>query len=525
MIRALAPLGVQVPNGFAVTAEAYRYFMTKSQLDNAIRRVLAEGTAVDIESLTERCRKLPDLILAAPLPDDLGAGDRRRLSHALQGVGHEPRSMLRCDRRRRRRILPNASFAGQQESYLNVRGAPSSLDAVRTTFASLFTPRAITLPHDMGFDHDAVALSVGVQKMVRSDCASAGVIFTLDPETGHRGRHPRDLELGPRRERRAGARGCRTSSGPQGDAAGGLRAHRLEEARHEGDAARSTTTRATARSATSPSRASGSRALVADRRGRAARSRGGRPSSRSTTRERRGADAPMDIEWAKDGRDRGALRRAGATGDGAQPAQRHPKLHLVHAEGPARRQSSRGSPSATASCTGRARVIRDPGGIDELPPGEILVTEITDPDWEPIMKMAAGIVTERGGRTSHAAIVARELGIPALVGTATPRPPSCRTGEEVTLSCAEGETGHLRGRAGVRRAGDRPGDAAAAAHDNHAQRGQPGAGHPAAVAPAERWRRARADGVHLRELGRRPPARAHAVRDAAACVAARGRRA
>ncbi len=334
--------------------------------------------------------------------------------------------------------LPTASFAGQQESFLNVRGAVFVNEAVRKAFASLFTSRAISYRLDMGFDHMQIALSVGVQKMVRSDLASAGVIFTLDPETGHRGVvlvtssfglgesvvqgkvapdqfyvHKAKLKEGfaPLFMKKLGTKEVRLVYDERG--------HRQvkSEPVPEDDRARwslgDDDVLTLARWA----------ALIEDH----------------YTREH-GAETPMDIEWAKDGRS-GQLFVVQARPETVHSQRKAPKIRLYRLAGAGEPLVS-GLAVGEGVSAGRARVIRDPHQIGEFRKGEVLVTDVTDPDWEPIMKVAAGIVTERGGRTSHAAIVARELGIPAVVGAAGAKT-LLAEGQTITVSCAEGEVGRI----------------------------------------------------------------------------------
>lgn len=437
MLRELVPLGVKVPDGFAVTADAFRALMRESRVDALVKDELAGLAPADIDDLTRRSERIRAAVARAPMPRTIETEIVQAYAALSRQYGEEAtdvavRSSATAE------DLPNASFAGQQESYLNVRGAPFVIDAVRNAFASLFTPRAIRYRVDMGFDHESVALSVGVQKMVRSDKASAGVIFTLDPETGHRGVifvtsswglgesvvqgrvapdqfvvHKRALKEGfaPIVWKKLGTKEVRLVYDDVGHRQ--VRSERVLE----------------------PERArfSLSDSEVLTLAGWAAK-------IEDHYSKRRGADVPMDIEWAKDGVS-GDLYVVQARPETVHSRRAHPKLHLYTMKGHAT-AIVQGLAIGDSVVHGCVRVLRDPRQASELKPGDILVTEITDPDWEPIMRIAAGIVTDKGGRTSHAAIVARELGLPALVGTvdATVK---LASGREVTLSCAEGETGRI----------------------------------------------------------------------------------
>jgi len=437
MLRELAPLGVQVPGGFAVTADAYRYVLREAGLERPIRELLAGLNPADLDDLVRRSDSLRGLISQAELPADLAEQVRSSYA-ALSSAYGDAATDVAVRSSATAEDLPNASFAGQQESFLNVRGAAFVLEAVKKCFASLFTPRAIRYRHDMGFDHMSVALSVGIQKMVRSDRASAGVIFTLDPESGHRGViwvtssfglgesvvqgrvepdqfvvHKATLEAGfaPLVRKKLGTKEVRLVYDEEGH----------KQVRSEGvpDAERA------AWSLTDDDVLTLARwaALVEKHYSR-----------------KHGADTPMDLEWAKDGRD-GRLFIVQARPETVHSRRAHPKLHLYTLK-------DRGTPIVEGLAvgerivTGTVRVLRDPGRIRELRAGDILVTEVTDPDWEPVMRTAAGVVTDRGGRTSHAAIVARELGVPAVVGTGRATT-ALVDGQTVTLSCAEGETGRV----------------------------------------------------------------------------------
>jgi pyruvate,water dikinase len=437
MLRELVPLGVRVPDGFAVTADAFRALMRESRVDALVRDKLAGIVPGDLDDLTRRSERIRAAITRAPLPRAVESAIAEAYASLSRRYGEEAtdvavRSSATAE------DLPNASFAGQQESYLNVRGIPFVLDAVRSAIASLFTPRAIRYRIDMGFDHESVALSVGVQKMVRSDRASAGVIFTLDPETGHRGVilvtsswglgesvvqgrvapdqfvvHKATLKGGfrPIVWRRLGTKEVRLVYDEQG--------HRQVRNERVPDADR------------------GRFSLSEDDVLTLARWAAVIEDHYST---RKNADVPMDIEWAKDGVS-GDLYVVQARPETVHSRRAHPKLHLYSMKGRAT-AVAQGLAIGDGVVHGRVRVLRDPRQADQLRAGDILVTEITDPDWEPIMKTAAGIVTDRGGRTSHAAIVARELGVPAIVGTADATTKLVE-GSEVTLSCAEGETGRV----------------------------------------------------------------------------------
>jgi pyruvate,water dikinase len=437
MLAHLVPLGVRVPDGFAVTADAFRAFMRESRADAFVRDELAGLVATDVDDLCRRSDRIRAAIVRAPIPAEIEAAIVVAYQKLSRQYGEDAtdvavRSSATAE------DLPNASFAGQQESYLNVRGAPFVLDAVRAAFASLFTPRAMRYRIDMGFDHEAIALSVGVQKMVRSDKASAGVIFTLDPETGHRGVvfvtsswglgesvvqgrvvpdqfvvHKSTLAAGfePLVWKRLGSKESRLLYDDDGH----------KQVRTESVA-------------------------VADRARFSLTDADVLTLARWAARieehysKKRGADVPMDIEWAKDGVT-GDLYVVQARPETVHSRRVHPKLHIYTMKGKAQPLVN-GLAIGDGVVQGAVRVLRDPREAAALRAGDILVTEITDPDWEPIMKLAGGIVTDRGGRTSHAAIVARELGVPAIVG-AVDATTKLASGAHVTLSCAEGEMGRV----------------------------------------------------------------------------------
>jgi pyruvate,water dikinase len=437
MLREVTPLGVEVPDGFAVTADAYRAFLREAGLEATIRETLAGLAPANVDDLVQRSDALRAAMSRAALPAALVRDIETSYAELSRKYG-EAATDVAVRSSATAEDLPNASFAGQQESFLNVRGAPFVVDAVKQCFASLFTPRAIRYRQDMGFDHMSVALSVGVQKMVRSDRASAGVIFTLDPESGHRGVifvtssfglgesvvqgrvapdqfvvHKTTLKAGfaPIVWKKLGTKEVRLVYDEEG--------HRQVKSEPVTEKERATW------SVTDDDVLTLARwaAIIEDHYTR-----------------KHGADTPMDIEWAKDGVT-GKLFVVQARPETVHSRRAHPKLHLYALRDRAK-PVIEGLAIGDGIVTGKVRIMRDPRKLDAFRPGEILVTEITDPDWEPLMKAAAGIITNRGGRTSHAAIVARELGLPAVVGTGHATE-ALADGDSITLSCAEGETGRV----------------------------------------------------------------------------------
>jgi pyruvate, water dikinase len=437
MTRELGSLGVRVPEGYAVTADAYRYFLEANELEAAIKEVMAGLRRGDLEALTRGSHLIQNLILGGYIPEDLETEILRGYRDLSDKYGEEHadvavRSSATAE------DLPTASFAGQQESFLNVRGETQLVESVKRCFASLFTPRAISYREDMGFDHFQVALSVAVQKMVRSDLASSGVIFTLDTESGFpdvvfvtstwglgenivQGRvvpdgfyvHKPTLEQGyaPLIRKRLGTKEFKLIYDARG--------HRLVENVPTSEEERE------AFSASEEDVLQLARWAVA---------------IEDHFSEKRGARTFMDVEWARDGLT-GELFILQARPETVHGARSAPtlRMHRLKERG---RVLIEGLAIGNAFATGQARVLKDPSEIESFKSGEVLVTEITDPDWEPIMKSASAIVTDRGGRTSHAAIVARELGIPAVVGTQNATE-AIQTGDPVTVSCCEGEVGRL----------------------------------------------------------------------------------
>ncbi len=437
MYGALATQGVKVPNGFAITAQAYWHVLDSAHLRDELQRLMA-GT--EQQGVAERARRgalARDLVRGAGIPEDLWAEIRGAYDKLCAQYGPQTDVAVRSSATAE--DLPTASFAGQQESYLNIRGYGALRDAVAKCFASLFTDRAISYRIDQGFDHFQVALSVGVQKMVRSDLAASGVIFTLDTETGFRdvifitgsyglgenivqGAVDPDefyvfkptLRGGhkPLIRRRAGSKQLRMVYA-EGGVGASTRNLAVPEAERRQFCISNSEVLALADYALK----------IEDYYTRTA-----------------GQDRPMDIEWAKDGITN-ELFIVQARPETVQSQRRAEVLETYVLE-------DRAAPVLQGKSVGQkigagvARLIANLDHIADFQPGEVLVAETTTPDWEPVMKRAAAIVTSRGGRTCHAAIVARELGIPAVVGAESAMQ-VLESGAEFTVSCAEGEVGNI----------------------------------------------------------------------------------
>ena len=436
MLRELTELGIRVPDGFSVTADAYRYYLKANKLDEPIKEVLKDLDRDNVRDLTKRARRVRNLIHGGDLPQDLEEAILKAY-HELSREAGMPEAYVAVRSSATAEDLPNASFAGQQETYLMVHGEGEILDSVKRAFASLFTARAVSYREDMGFDHFDVALSVGVQHMVRSDLDSSGVMFTLDTETGFRnvvfvnsiwglgenivqGRvvpdafyvHKELLQKGfkPLVWKKLGAKEFRMVY----DEAG----HRVENI-------------------PTPSR-DRERFSVSEEDVLTLAKWAMQIEAHYTAK--RGTDTPMDIEWAKDGIT-GELFIVQARPETVHSQDKGVTLNVYNLKETGEILAE-GLAVGQKVAIGRTHVIENPKDMDAFEEGEVLVTEITDPDWEPIMKKAAAIVTESGGRTSHAAIVSRELGIPAIVGAADVVSKLPRN-ELVTISTVEGETGRI----------------------------------------------------------------------------------
>lgn len=431
MISGLSAAGIRVPGGFATTAQAFREFLGVNGLDQRIEERAKKVDTKDVAALAACGAEIRSWILRASFPKELEREIRSKYQELTKNSSPETSFAVRSSATAE--DLPEASFAGQQETYLNIRGADNVLEAMRHVFASLYNDRAISYRAHHGFEHGAVALSATVQQMVRSDLGASGVMFTLDTESGFRDVvfitsayglgellvqgavnpdefyvHKPMLEKGrPAIVRRGlGSKLQKMVFGSSGKAGKSTRVVDVAEAERNAFSLNDKEILELARYAVAIERH---------------------------------YDRPMDIEWAKDGAD-GRI----------YVLQARPETVKSRARDVEERYALKGSSRVLASGraighkigSGTVRVIPDASQMTRVRKGDVLVTDMTDPNWEPVMKLAAAIVTNRGGRTCHAAIIARELGIPAVVGCgdATAR---LKDGQPVTVSCADGDTGNV----------------------------------------------------------------------------------
>ncbi len=435
MYRELTPKGIRVPNGFAITAYAYRVFIERTGIRQKIVEILTGLDTRNVKDLAERGRKIRQLFYDAQMPEDL----REAIAQAyrdLSNAYHMEEADVAVRSSATAEDLPDASFAGQQETYLNIVGLPALLEAVRKAFASLFTNRAISYRQDKGFDHFKVALSVGVQKMVRSDKGSSGVMFTLDTETGFRNVILINAAYGLGENVVQGAVNpdqyyvfkptLREGYRPIIQKKLGEKEYTMVYA-HDGNKP--------TKNIPTPEEKRKQYALTDE--DILTLARWGMLIEEHYSRKA-GHEKPMDIEWAKDGLT-GELFIVQARPETVM-SRRDPNEYVEYILKEKGRELVRGMAVGSKIGIGRVHVIRDVHHMSEFQPGEVLVTDITDPDWEPIMKMASAIITNRGGRTSHAAIVSRELGIPAIVGTGNATE-VLKNGMDVTVDCSSGEQG------------------------------------------------------------------------------------
>ena len=437
MRRSLVPLGIPVPDGFAVTAPAYRDMLERAGAWSALRDVLAGLRPDDLADLAWRSARAREIVYSAPLPPEMAAEILDGYSELRAEYG--PAITLAVRSSATAEDLPTASFAGQHESFLNVHGEAMLLDSVRRCFASVFNDRAVRYRIDQGFDHLKVLLSVGIMKMVRADLAASGVSFSLDTESGFRdvvfltgawglGENVVQGAVDPDEFfvfKPALASGHRTVLRRT---LGGKKVKMIY-----GEAALK---RATVNVPTSPEERG--RFCLADEEVLTLADYTVRIEEHLTRRE--GHPVAVDVEWAKDGQD-GKLYIVQARPETVASRRSASILteYLIEGKLPVR---VTGRAVGEKVAVGAVRVVRRPDDLDAFQPGEVLVADTTSPDWGTVMKRAAAIVTNRGGRTCHAAIVARELGIPAVVG-AEGATATLKDGEVVTVSCAEGIQGRV----------------------------------------------------------------------------------
>ncbi len=438
MVGTLSNAGIKVPNGFATTAAAYRHYIQHNDLDARIRAALQALDTRDVHALATTGAKIRQWVMRGELPDDLAAEIRIAYKELAKEYGPSTDVAVRSSATAE--DLPSASFAGQQETYLNIRGTDNLLATCKRVYASLFTNRAISYRVHHGFDHMQVALSIGVQRMVRADKGAAGVIFTLDTETGFRDVVFITAAYG------LGENVVQGTVNPdefyvfKPTLASG---HRPILKRQLGSKEQKMVYAADAMAGVS------TRNIAVSRGQRAHFCLNDEEvlqlARHAVTIEQHysqgaGRAMPMDIEWAKDGDD-GQLYILQARPETVHSTKKTAALETYHL--PQRGEVlARGKSVGQKIAAGKARVILEAAHMSELQAGEVLVTDITDPDWEPVMKIAAAIVTNRGGRTCHAAIVARELGIPAVVGCGDATH-ALADGTDVTVSCAEGDEGYI----------------------------------------------------------------------------------
>ena len=441
MIRELAGEGVRVPGGFATTAAAYRHLLRSNRLMAPLAQLLTGLDADDLGALQSAGKAARTLLLNAELPADLAAAILAAYRELVTPDGVLPAVAVRSSATAE--DLPDASFAGQQETFLNIQGEAALLDACRRCYASLFTDRAISYRQLNGFDHLEVALSIGVQRMVRSDRACAGVMFSIDTETGFRDAvlltaayglgenvvqgavNPDEvlifkptLERGfaPILSKRLGSKAVRMVYGEAGAGEGGAPVHNEQVPQAERD-----------------------RFALSDEECLTLARWACRIERHYSAQH--GAPTPMDIEWAKDGLT-DELFILQARPETVQSRQQQAVLRSWHLEPHQADTLVSGRAIGASVSSGVARVIRHPSEIERFQPGDLLITERTDPDWEPILKRASGVVTDQGGRTCHAAIIAREMGITAIVGTGDATR-QIHDGDAITISCCEGDVGRV----------------------------------------------------------------------------------
>src|SRR3989338_4634336 len=434
MHRELTKKGVRIPDGFATTAFAYRKFMEEAGIKKEVRKILKGLDVRNYGQLSDAGSRIRRLIINSKFPEKMGSEILRHYAilgrkYGMKDADVAVRSSATAE------DLPNASFAGQRESYLNVRGEKALLKACKKCIASLFTNRAIAYRQERGFNHFKVALSIGIQKMVRSDRAGSGVMFTIDTESGFnkvilidagfglgenivKGRinpdeyyvfkETLDLKYNSIISKKVGSKTMKMV--------------------YSGNKTRNVSTSESER-----------RKFVLNDNEIMLLARWGKMiEDHYSAKHRR--YMPMDVEWAKDGIS-GKLFIVQARPETVQSRKDVTKLerYVLKEKGHA---LVTGSSVGSKISSGKVHIIESVKHIKEFKPGEVLVTQMTDPDWVPVMKMASAIVTNRGGKSCHAAIVSRELGVTCVVGTNNATK-VLKNGEDVTVSCAEGEQGYV----------------------------------------------------------------------------------
>ena len=431
MISNLAGAGVSVPGGFATTSQAYRDFLELSGLNDQIHAALDALDVDDVNALAKTGAQIRQWIMEAEFPEKLNAEIRTAFASLSQG---NPDMAVAVRSSATAEDLPDASFAGQQETFLNIRGVENVIRAAKEVFASLFNDRAISYRVHQGFDHKLVALSAGVQRMVRSETGTAGVMFTLDTESGFRDVvfitgayglgetvvqgavnpdefyvHKQTLEAGRPAilRRNLGSKAIKMIYGNEAKAGKSVKVIDVEKADRERFCLTDAEVSELAK-----------QAMIIEKHYK----------------------CPMDIEWAKDGDD-GKLYIVQARPETVKSRTQANVMerYLLKETGTVLVE---GRAIGQRIGAGKVRIIKDVSEMDKVQPGDVLVSDMTDPDWEPVMKRASAIVTNRGGRTCHAAIIARELGIPAVVGCGNATQ-LLKDGQGVTVSCAEGDTGFI----------------------------------------------------------------------------------
>ncbi len=437
MYQNLKKKGVKVPYGFAITAYSYRYILEKSGVKEQIKKILKDLDTHNMDQLAEKGQKIRNIIRHEEIPKDLekeifDAYDKLCKIEKIKELDVAVRSSATAE------DLPDASFAGQQESYLNIRGKANLLEAVRKCFASLFTNRAISYREDKDFDHFNIALSVVVQRMVRSDMASSGIMFSIDTETGFRDVVIINSTYGLGENIVQGAVNpdefivfkptLKLGKKPIISKVLGEKAIRMVYDREGNKPVKNISVDISDRNKFS---------ITDDQALKLAE---WAVDIEEYYSKKAGYYKPMDMEWALDGKTNELfiVQARPETVQSRKDLDSYTTFNLTTNQKPVVVGKSVGQQIST----GKVKVIKDAKEINQFRKGEILVTEMTDPDWEPIMKIASGIITNKGGRTCHAAIISRELGIPCIVGTLEGTA-KLKTGQEVTMDCSSGDAGFV----------------------------------------------------------------------------------